>query len=452
MKKNLFCLLALLIALSMIISLPGCSSNTASGNTSATVSAGSTAAEGSTQSSVSTPVTLTFWNPLSTMADYYQGMADRYHQATGNTVEVTAMENDAYKDKIKVAMGAGTMPDIISHWAGGPMNAYVDAGVLLDLTDYMNKDNYKDRWLDATIKLGTYKDKIWALGAGDLMTFPIFYNKEIFKKYGFSEPKTVEELETMCDKFVADGLIPFALANMNKWTGSVYYMYLVDRIGGSTVFSNAAGRINGGSFKDETFTLAGKKLQDWVKKGYFPEGTNGLNNANGQDRQLFYSGKAVMWSYPTSVISVVMKEAPDFYSKIDVMNFPSYSGGKGDSTAVVGSAGQNFFSISAQCKAPDAAWTFLQEMGSDETVAEGLKIGRCVPVKGIFDKVTEPLRQKALNFLSSASSVQLAYDQYLTPTLGELHKSTCQELFGLTLTPEQVNQKMEDAAVAEYGK
>ena len=51
--------------------------------------------------------------------------------------------------------------------------------------------------------------------------------------------------------------------------------------------------------------------------------------------------------------------------------------------------------------------------------------------------------------LAFAQSIQLWYDQYLSPAMGELHKQTSQELYGLTKTPEEVNKLMEDTIAKE---
>jgi raffinose/stachyose/melibiose transport system substrate-binding protein len=45
--------------------------------------------------------------------------------------------------------------------------------------------------------------------------------------------------------------------------------------------------------------------------------------------------------------------------------------------------------------------------------------------------------------------VQLWYDQYMSSKMAEVHKDTCQALFGLTMTPEEVCKAMQDAINAE---
>lgn len=446
-------LVSIMLSMSLVFGITACSSDNGAktGSTSASAAAGSETAakdtEAPTKEKASDPVKISFYSPIPTIQEQYESAASRYKDATGNDVEMTLIYNESYKDKLKVSMASNSSPDIFAHWSGGPMNSYIQEELIIDLTPYMEESGLKDRMMESSLQMGSYDGNIYGVAAGgDLMVFPLFYNKEIFAQYSLEVPETLEELEKVCDTLKQNGVTPFALANLNKWTGSAYYMYLADRFGGPDAFYNAANRVNGGSFEDEAFVKAGETIQKWVKNGYFPDGVNGLDNSTGQDRQLLYTGKAAMFIYPTSVIAIIKDEMPDFADKIGIATFPVEGDDKEAAKRVVGSAGSNFLSISSDCENPEAAFKFIEELASDKTVAEMLEVGRCVPVNGIVDKVTDPLRQNALNMLQDATYVQLAYDQYLSPVLGEKHKDTTQELFGLTMTPEEAAKVMEATA------
>lgn len=60
--------------------------------------------------------------------------------------------------------------------------------------------------------------------------------------------------------------------------------------------------------------------------------------------------------------------------------------------------------------------------------------------------------QRIIDLIGNAQSVQLWYDQYLPPELGEVHKDTMQALFGMEVTPEQAATQHEEAAVKFFGK
>src|SRR5690242_2523554 len=54
------------------------------------------------------------------------GAVERFNEANPKEqIEVTTFENDAYKTKIKTAIGAGKAPTIIWGWGGGTLRTYV---------------------------------------------------------------------------------------------------------------------------------------------------------------------------------------------------------------------------------------------------------------------------------------------------------------------------------------
>lgn len=373
---------------------------------------------------------------------------ERFEEANpGYKIDISVYQNDAYKTKIQVALAAGEAPDIFISWTGGTMIEYANAGLLYDMTALMEKDDYKDLFMEAAIDQATYDDKIWAMPMENVAVALIFYNRDVFEANGLEAPTTIAELETVCDTLVGAGIAPFALANSTKWTGSMYYMYLVDRIGGSQVFENAANKFVADGFKNEAFTAAGEMIQKWVNAGYFNEGFNGMDEDNGQSRMLLYSGQAGMYLMGSWAISTIKSENPDFLEHMGVIPFPVLEDGAGDPSAVVGTVGDNFYHISSASGNPEMAFEYLKTCLDETGIAERIEMGKIPPVKDV--QVEDPNLQLVLDIVNSASSVQLWYDQYMSTTMSELHKDTSQALFGLTMTPGEVNEAMQAAIDAE---
>ncbi len=464
MKKAISKAMAAGLAIAMTLSIAACgSSKTAETSTStATTSAApstTAAAESSTAAPAADPVKLSLWHIQTTepMPTIIKDSIDRFTKDNPNySVEVSVMQNDAFKTKIAVAMGSDQMPDIFPHWSGGPMNTYVDSNKIADLTTYMNEGGYKDRFMPAAINQATYKDKIWAVPVENTAVAMFFYNKDLFAKYNLQVPKTISELETVADTLKKNGIIPFSLANKTQWTGSMYYMYLADRFGGAEAFNAAAQRT--GSFENEAFTQAGNKIQDWVKKNYFNKGFNGLDEDSGQSRMLLYQEKAAMTLMGSWFLSTAKGETEsskdakikDFMKKIGSFPFPAAEGGKGSPDSVVGTVGDNFYSVAANSKDVAGAFKAITYLIDDTAVTKRIEAGRVPPVKGV--KVSDPLLQEVLSAVEKAPSVQLWYDQYLPADVAQVHKDTSQAIFGLAKTPEQVNKEMEEAAKKAFGK
>ena len=441
----------ILVVMMLIGSLTACSGSGGTASSSSTASESSTASDGGTaDSDAGGPVTIEVH--VAAFNEQQEAvmneLANMYNADTGNTALISNMDSTAYKDKLKVLVAAGdALPDVFMHWAGGPMVSYIEAGACIDLTDYIAESGLQDFFLPAANEVCTYEGRQYAFGGRNMGAEPVFYNKEIFERLGLEEPTTISELEAICDTLLENGIIPFALANSGKWTGLIYYMYLVDRLGGSDLLPNANNRT--GSFLDEGFTVAGNKLVEWVEKGYFPDGCNGLNHANNEDMMLMYNEQAAMWMYTGA--SKVKADNPEFYEKLGVFAFPYTDDGSGGKS-VLASPGSNFFSISSNCQHPDEAWEFLTYLATDYYINAEVEMGNIPAVQSVMDQLTDPLVIEMMEIVNSAENIQLYWDQYLPPALGETSKDITQQLIGLEITPEEANQRMEEAAIEEYGE
>lgn len=82
---------------------------------------------------------------------------------------------------------------------------------------------------------------------------------------------------------------------------------------------------------------------------------------------------------------------------------------------------------------------------TDENVQYSVDAGYLPPVANVADLVTDEISVENLNAALDASSIQLWYDQYLPPAVSEVHQSTCQELFGESITPEEADKELQQA-------
>ncbi|MFO7320252.1 MAG: extracellular solute-binding protein [Chloroflexota bacterium] len=398
------------------------------------------------------PITIDLWHIQSTGdgPQLIQQAADRYMADNPHvTVEVVPMQNDPYKTRILTAMGAGDPPCIFISWGGGPLYEYVQANQVVDLTDYMTADNYTEHFLPASLSNATFDGRIYGVPVENTAIAVLFYNKAIFEEYGLEPPETWDELLTIVDTLVENGIAPFSLANRTKWPSSMYYMYLVDRIAGPEVFASAANR-TGETFTHPAFVQAGEMIQDLVNRGGFIEGFNGLDYDTGQSRMPIYANQAAMTLMGSWELGNFLSENPDFYENdLGFFPFPAVEGGEGNPTNVVGTVGDNYYHISTACEHPDEAFELIQYLIDDESVALRIESGRIPPVAGVAELLEDPIQQEIMRMVEAAESVQLWYDQYLPPELGEVHKDLMQALFAGEITPEEQAEQME-AAVAEY--
>lgn len=395
--------------------------------------------------------TITYWNIGTEGADKaaleYAVNAFNENTDSGYQVEMVAIQNDNYKERLVVAMSSGECPDMYTSWSGGPMNEYIDSGFAQPVDDLYEEYGLNDIFMEAATAQASYNGHIYAVPTYNVSLAGIFYNTEIFDEYNLEVPTTLSELEAVCDTLVENGITPFALANGPKWTGSMYFQCLVARYAGLEPFQAAVD--GSGSFEDECFRWAGEKIQEWVQKGYFPEGVNSLDEDAGQAKQLIYQESAAMMLTGSWYTGTFSTDSPEFYEKMDWFSFPAVDGSDADTSIQIGTIGDQFVSFNCEGEKLDVAFECASYYASDEAQQVMVENGKIPPTKDAESLVTDPISKKVLEAANNASSTQLWWDQYLAPEVAQVHLDTCQELFGLTMTPEEADAQLQ-AAMEEY--
>ena len=456
-KKRVFS--TLLAAALAVTSLVGCGDSSSGGTTA--VNNGPKQTDGKNLPELTTePMEIILWDIATDepAKSTQEGAVQRF-MADYPNIKITQVhqQNDNYKQQLVVAMSSGQAPNIYVHWGGGPMAEYYNSGYANDITDMYAKYDHPD-FIDAAVAQSTYDGKMLAIPFGGLSGCDIFYNKTIFKDLGLEVPQTIDELEEVCDTLKANGITPFSLANASKWTGSMYYMYLVARHSGNAEFDAAYTQENGGTFTSEAFIYAGEKIQDWVKKGYFPDGVNSLSADDNQDRALLYDGSAAMMLHGAWQVSGIKNDNEEWYNEnIGVFRFPedTESKAKGVPQDVeIGTAigmGMSFNCYkedgSVDQDMLDACYVLATQYYNDDTYNnDQLSTGTQPSIKGMEENIDDPNMKIIADVFFNASNVQLWYDQYLPASVTEVHKNCMTELFGLEKTPKERGEE-HDAAM-----
>lgn len=381
---------------------------------------------------------LTFWHIATGGAEEALEKAVERFEADHNAeVEMIRHDNDPYKTNLSVAMGGGEPPDVFHSWGGGYLKEYVDAGQVMNITDEIDRDHF----LEVGMSMTTFDDEVY--GAPLAMSLvPVYYNKEIFDDLGLEEPETYSELLDIIETLKDNDVIPFALANQTRWPGAFYLMYFAERIGGLDLFTDAFSRE--GSFDDEAYVEAGRKIQELVEMDAFPDGVNAMAYDVGQSRQLIYSEQAAMIIQTTNFIRDARNEAEEFADKLDFFLFPDVEGGKGSRTNLVGGLSPAF-SVAENSDNKELAVELIHYLTDIETaqeVSDAAQVVSAVANVQYEDDLVVALEEA----LWDSDGLQGFYDQTLPPQLATVHLETTQALFGLEMTPEEAAQEMEEAA------
>lgn len=209
MKKML---LFLIIAAVSIFTIAGCSSQSSS-------------ADGK--------VTLKFFHrwPKEPEKSYFEEVVKEFEKEHPDIdIQIEAILNDSYKDKIKVMLGTTSPPDIYFSWSDEFAFKFIRGNKALDLSSYYKNDtDWSSQLVQSQITPFTYENKQYGVPwQMDAKSF--FYNKDIFQKLNLDPPKTWDELIDVSKKLKEHGYTPISFGTKATWTISHYIGTLNQRM------------------------------------------------------------------------------------------------------------------------------------------------------------------------------------------------------------------------------
>ncbi|MEA5012724.1 MAG: extracellular solute-binding protein [Angelakisella sp.] len=208
-----------LLAVSMILMLAACGSNSTAPVSSAPSVASSDAASSSTE--VIEIYYPTYRVGANVLAATEKTMIDSFneHFAGKYKLIVEELPSDvSYQEKMAVLAATGDLPDLVEG-KGLVMSLAIKNGQAQDLTPFIEADpEYRAEVGEAALASNTIDGKIY--GVPDLnQCFGYFYNKEMFDKAGIKPAETWDEWMENCEKLKASGVTPLTFfTGENSWT------------------------------------------------------------------------------------------------------------------------------------------------------------------------------------------------------------------------------------------
>jgi raffinose/stachyose/melibiose transport system substrate-binding protein len=411
------------------VTLAACGSAAGSGKASSTSSASGTNA--------------TMWlvttgpSPANTAIQNLVSSFEKSHP--GDTITINFIENQSYKQKIQLAMGAGNPPTIFWTWGGGPLQQFIKAG---DVASLGSSPSWASAFLSSSLGAVTDNGQLYGVPVEGTQPVYFFYNKSIFDKYHLTFPATWSELLSTISTLKSHGVTPISLANGDQWPGLMYLEYLADRIGGPTV-AQALQSNKPSGWSNPAVTQALTDIQQLAKAGAFQSGYDSLHYSGGGSDALVYSGKAAMQLMGDWDISSILGSDSSFVNggNLGMAPFPTVAGGKGDPADLAGNTA-SYVSISSHASAAQkkVAEAFIESALTSADYAKAEVAAGEVPVtKGAAPLFAgQPLASydtTIYNSVEQAPSFQYSWDQAMTPQVANVMLANLAQVFELTETP-----------------
>jgi raffinose/stachyose/melibiose transport system substrate-binding protein len=384
------------------------------------------------------PTRINFWHIGTAATDkaYFQGVVDEYMKAHPDvTVDITILENEAFKSKLTTVMQSGTPPDVFHSWGGGVLAEYAKAGLLKDITKEVKGTAWGNSMASGVWQVYAYNGKQYG-APFDMGAITFWYNKDLLAQVGYKTfPADWDGFLVLVKKLKAAGITPIALGGGDKWPAMHMWSYIALRLGGGQLFLDLFSGKNKKGFEDPTFIKAGQMLADLAALKPFQEGFLGAT----------YNDEAALVGNGQAAMELMGQWAPNVEkdsstSKMGIGDlllnapFPAIKGGKGQVTDVIG--GGNGMAVGKD--APAAAVDFLRFLTNKENNAKYAEVAGIIPtVKGADYGIKDPNAKLVKAIVDKTKFFQLYLDQFLSPAAGGALNDSIQTILAGTATPAE---------------
>lgn len=309
-------------------------------------------------------VTLKFFTGKIETIDLMNEIINEFNSSQDRITVEQEYQKDA-SNIIKIKFAADQAPDIMSTYEQG----YVDEGKYLDLSDQSEWWNRLTPAMKAACT-DIVSGKQYRVCTNMTMA-GFFYNKEIYAELGLSVATTwdqfVQNLEAI--KSAKPEVTPWFIFGNEAWhlghlIEFIPHGYIKSTLGAveakKAMLNNDTAKLNFGA-ADGPMAVFAQNMLDLQAKGLINKDV--LTATSDNCVQDFVNGKAAMLSNGMWVLSSLLEANPDMADKIGFAPYPSYMP---NSEAVVLSAEDSGYSISATTEYKEEAIEFLNFLFNSE--------------------------------------------------------------------------------------
>ena len=246
---------------------------------------------------------------------YERAIADMKKMYPEIEFEWEAVENEAYKTKIRSAVAANELPDIFFTWSCAFLGDFVNAGKVYCLDDILEK--YKDELPESMLGNSTYDGRHYGIPT-TMNIVGLFANMDLLNSVGYDDiPGTYDEFIECCDTLKEAGIIPFGCAGDETWCVTEYLESMLEKSIGVEALNDIF--LGKATWDNPEVAQVVDTFQSMINNGYFdPEG---IVLSNNEIKDNFIAGKYAFYMNGTwNCADFAANE--EFFPKVKVAEFP----------------------------------------------------------------------------------------------------------------------------------
>lgn len=372
-----------------------------------------------------------------------------FEKKYGVKVEFEKKSFEQIRQNASQILNSNQVPDVMEYNKGNATAGLLASqGLLTDLGDYVKEYGWDKKISGSLVATGKYDDK-GIMGSGNWYGITnygedvvMYYNQDMFNKYGIEIPKTYDELEAAMQKFVDNGVTPLSEGVAEYPLQHLWWQLALSKADNKFIdaYEMYKGDVN---WSGEELTYATQTIADWVKKGYISKDSTGVKAEDAG--QAFMNGTYPMFFSGTWWFGRFQTEIPD--TNWTFSTFP-------DSKKVVGSSG-NIWVVPERSTRKDLAAKFIDITLSPE-VQNLMGNAGGLPIAADPDAITD---EKSKELIESFNTVLENdglgfYPDWPTSTFYDELNASLQELVNGTSDVKKTLEQMKtnyDKGVADAG-
>ena len=347
----------------------------------------------------------------------------------GWTVEFIQQDDDLYSTVgLPTLLNGKNSPDAYFEWSGARLDQRAAEGYAADISGEIESSGLKDLFTDGAFAGYDSGGKLSMIPRARDVTNVLWYNVDMFAKNGVTPPKTWDELNAACAKFVAAKVNCFVQGNKDLWTVGNWGGHIISRVTGEALYAETLQKkkpMNGPEFVKGLTVLA-----DLAKAGYVNESVNSI--ADNEAASQFFQGKAAFHPIGSWLIGTQQGEAPDF--KMDFINLPAISDGAGDQNSIM--AVYTGYIVNEKSTKKTEVMNFFKILYNAENAKQIADAGTLLLVKSLAGGTLDPLTEKINALLNGATVVVAPPDTGFELPVADALNAAQAEAIGGKSTPQ----------------
>jgi raffinose/stachyose/melibiose transport system substrate-binding protein len=347
----------------------------------------------------------------------------------GWTVEFIQQDDDLYSTVgLPTLLNGKNSPDAYFEWSGARLDQRAAEGYAADISGDIESSGLKDLFTDGAFAGYDSGGKLSMIPRARDVTNVLWYNVDMFEKNGVTPPKTWEELNAACAKFVAAKVNCFVQGNKDLWTVGNWGGHIISRVTGEALYAETLQKNK--PMNSPEFVKGLTVLADLAKAGYVNESVNSI--ADNEAASQFFQGKAAFHPIGSWLIGTQQGEAPDF--KMDFINLPAISDGAGDQNSIM--AVYTGYIVNEKSTKKTEVMNFFKILYNAENAKQIADAGTLLLVKSLAGGALDPLTEKINALLNGATVVVAPPDTGFELPVADALNAAQAEAIGGKSTPQ----------------